>query len=228
MGGKKYKGRRVAAFIFDLDGTLIDSGLDIAIAGNFARGHFGLPALPVETLVSYVGDGLALFLARALGHEGNEMDAEMLTQATTVFRDHYGRHCLDNTVAYPGVLPTLARYRQFPLMVATNKPRHFTEKILDGLHLTDAFRKVVTADDVIHKKPDPEALVACLAGLEIEPTEVAVVGDHPNDIESAHALGATAVVVTYGMTPPGQLRGAGPDLVIDKFADLADLFPSRG
>ena len=69
MGKKKYKGRRAEAFIFDLDGTLVDSGLDIALAANFTRGHFKLPELPVETIQGYVGDGVVRLLTRALGHD---------------------------------------------------------------------------------------------------------------------------------------------------------------
>lgn len=228
MGRKKYRGRRAAAFIFDLDGTLIDSGRDIAIAGNFARGHFQLPPLAVETLVSYIGDGLPVFLKRALGERGTPVDDEQLEEAIGVFRDHYWRHCLDNTVAYPGVLEILMRYRDLPKMVATNKPRRFTDRILQGLHLTDAFRRIVSADEVERRKPDPAHLEACLEGLNVSPAEVVVIGDHPNDIESAHRLGAIAVGVSYGLTPPGLLRSAGPDLVIDHIEELADLFPSRG
>ncbi len=227
MGRKKYKGRRVGAFIFDLDGTLIDSGLDIALAANFARGRFGLPELPIETIVDYVGDGVQVLMQRTLGHEGTTPDEETVAEALAVFRDHYGRHCLDNTVLYPDVLNTVLHFRQVPMMVATNKPHRFTDQILTGLHLADAFRRVVAGDDVKLKKPAAEHLEACLAGLEVPPAEVIVVGDHPNDIQGARAIGAVAVGVTYGLKPAGLIRSAGPDLVIDGFGELTELFPSR-
>jgi phosphoglycolate phosphatase len=227
MGRRKYQGRRAAAFIFDLDGTLIDSGLDIALAGNFARVHFELPPLAVDQLISFVGDGLPMFMERTLGHDGVPVSEEQLAEGIAVFRDHYWRHCLDNTSAFPGVLEILAHYRRFPLMVATNKPRRFTERILQGLHLAEAFRRIVTADDVAQRKPDPAILQACLEGLDVAAAEVVVVGDHPVDTQAAHAIGAVSVAVTYGMTPSGQLRAAGPDLMIDHIRELADLFPSR-
>ena len=127
MGKGKYKGRRAAAFIFDLDGTLVDSGLDIALSANFTRVHFGLPELPVPTIQSYVGDGVAKLLTRSLGHniytgqtgeQGLPVDEDRHIEAMKVFADHYGRHLLDNTRLYPGVLEILARYRSFPLHVA--------------------------------------------------------------------------------------------------------------
>lgn len=236
MGKGKYKGRRAAAFIFDLDGTLIDSGRDIALAANFTRGHFGLPELPLETVTGYVGDGVAKLLQRTLGHDvhtgltleaGLPVSEEMHTEAMSVFADHYGRHLLDNTRPYPGVLETLAHYRQFPLAVATNKPRIFTDAILSGLHIDGAFGVIVAGDETPARKPDPEHLRLCLKQWTVEPGEVVVVGDSPNDIMAAKALGAVAVGCTYGLVAPGLIKAAGPDLIIDDIKELAGLFPSR-
>jgi phosphoglycolate phosphatase len=227
MGRKKYQQRRASAFIFDLDGTLIDSGLDIAKAANFARGHFQLPELPVATIVTYIGDGVVTLLTRCLGSKGETVEDERLAEAVAVFRDYYGRHCLDNTAPYPGVLATLAHFHRLPLMISTNKPRLFTDIILKGLHLDAAFRRVVTPDEVTHRKPDPSGLQACLAGLNVPAPEIVVVGDHPNDIEAARGIGAIAVGASYGLSTPGQIHAAKPDLIIDAFAELQDLFPSR-
>ncbi len=233
MGHKKYRGRRAAAFIFDLDGTLIDSALDIALSANFVRVHFALPEIPVDTVRGFIGDGVVVLLQRVLGYDipsGQVLpvvEEDRAAEALTVFRDHYGRHCLDNTRAYPGVLEVLRRYSGLPLMVATNKPRRFTDQILQGLHLQDAFRKVVGGDDVAHKKPAPDALLACLDGLDVPVAEVVVVGDSVNDIESARAIGAMAVAATYGLTGAGLLASAEPDLMIDSISQLADRFPSR-
>ena len=236
MSGKKYKGRRAEAFVFDLDGTLIDSGLDIALAANFTRARFALPELPVATVQGYVGDGVARLLERALGHDvhsgltgeaGLPVDDARLAEGLSVFADHYGRHLLDNTTAYPGTLDLLMRFRRFPLHVATNKPRRFTDAILAGLHLDGAFRRIVAGDEAPRRKPDPSHLNACLEGLDVDPAAVAVIGDSPNDILAARALGAISVGCTYGLVPPGVVRSAHPDLVIDSIGELADLFPSR-
>jgi phosphoglycolate phosphatase len=235
----KFKGIHPAAFIFDLDGTLVDSGLDIALSANFTRVHFGLPELPVPTVIGYVGDGVARLLDRALGHDahsgrtgrtgraGLAVSEEMHAEGMRVFADHYGRHLLDNTKVYPGVLETLARYRKIPLHVATNKPRAFTDRMLEGLHLAGAFRKVVCGDETPRRKPDPAHLRAVLEGLDADPAQVVVVGDSPNDVQAARALGAVAVACTFGLVAPGLLKSAEPDFTIDAMAELSRLFPSR-
>ena len=231
-----YKGIHPGAFIFDLDGTLIDSGLDIALSANFTRVHFGLPDLPVPTLKSYVGDGVAKLLTRSLGHDvrsgqtgaaGLPVSEEMHAEGMTVFADHYGRHLLDNTTLYPGVLEILARFQRIPQHLATNKPREFTDKVLSGLHLAGAFRKVVCGDETSARKPDPGHLKITLEGLDIAPSEVVVVGDSPNDILAAKAFGGVSVACTFGLVPPGLLKSAGPDFTIDSMGELAGLFPSR-
>jgi phosphoglycolate phosphatase len=227
MGRRSYGGRRAAALIFDLDGTLVDSGLDLALAGNFVRVRFGLPELPVHDVTGFVGDGVARLVERSLTVDGVPPDEERLAEGLAVFRDHYGRHCLDNTRLYPDVLPTLGHFHRLPLMVATNKPRAFTERILAGLHLEGAFRRVVCGDDVARRKPDPEPLRRCLEGLDVDPAAVAVVGDSPQDVRAARALGAVAVAVAYGLKPAGVLRAEGPDLLLDSFGELRRAFPSR-
>ncbi|RKZ19022.1 phosphoglycolate phosphatase [bacterium] len=233
MGKGRYSGRRVDAFVFDLDGTLVDSELDIALAANFTRLHFGLPELPVPTVTGYVGDGVARLLHRTLGHDNHRIPAgspvpePMHAEGMQVFADHYGRHLLDNTRLYPGVLEVLRRFAAFPLAVATNKPRAFTDAILTGLHIDGAFRRVVAGDEVPARKPDPAHLAAALEGLEVAPEKVAMVGDSPNDILAAKAYGALAVGCTYGLVSPGRVRSARPDLVIDSFAELGEMFPAR-
>ena len=231
-----YKGRRAAAFIFDLDGTLVDSGVDIALAANFTRVHFGLPELPVATVSGYVGDGVATLLTRTLGHDvrsgrtgaaGLPVGDEMHAEAMKVFADHYGRHLLDHTAPYPGARDVLVRFRRMPLHLATNKSRVFTDPILDGLHMAGAFRRVVCGDETPARKPDPAHLRLCLEGLDVDPAEVVVVGDSPNDINAAKALGAVSVGCTFGLVSPGLIRSAGPDFTIDALAELAGLFPSR-
>ncbi len=226
MGRKKYHGRRAAALVFDLDGTLIDSGRDIAASANFTRVRFGLPRLDEEIAVSYVGDGVAKLMERSLTVDGVLPTPERIEDGLAVFREHYASHLLDTTTLYPGVLDTLMHFHRLPLMIATNKPRDFTETILSELHIDAAFRRVVTADDAA-RKPDPEQIALCCEGLGVEPGEVAVIGDSPNDIRAARAYGAMAVGVTYGLKPAGVVKAEGPDVVLGAFAELRDAFPAR-
>lgn len=225
--------RTPAAFIFDLDGTLVDSGLDVALAANAVRAHCGLPELPVPVLTGYVGDGVGRLLERTLGHDaasgrtGLPVDAARLDQAQAVFVRYYGEHLLDHTRLYPGVRSVLARFADLPLHLATNKPRAFTDAILAGLGLEGVFRRIVGGDEAPARKPDPAHLAACLAGLDVAPGQVVVVGDSPNDILAARGLGAVAVGCVYGLGAPEQVRAAEPDHLIDAITDLVDLFGPR-
>jgi len=232
----RYKAPRPDAIVFDLDGTLVDSGRDIVLSANFTRVHFGLPELPFALGRSYVGDGVARLLERVLGHDlarGDDgagklaVSERMHAEGMAVFADHYGRHLLDHTRLYPGVLDVLARYREVPLHLATNKPRVFTDAILAGLSIAAAFDRTVCGDEAPARKPDPSHLRACLPAGTSDFSRVAVVGDSPNDVNAARALGAVSVGCTYGLCAPGLVRAARPDFVIDAAGDLARLFPSR-
>lgn len=219
--------RRAEAFIFDLDGTLVDSGRDLAVSANFVRARFGLPELPESVVVSYVGDGVGKLVERALADLSGPSAAERVAEGLDVFMDHHGRHCLDHSRLYPGVLETLRRFADFPLMVATNKSRRFAVKVLAGLRIDGAFRRVVCGDDVARRKPDPEPLALCLQGLGVDPRDAAMVGDGINDVLAARALGCTAVGCAFGLTERSRLLATGPDLVLESFAELADHFVSR-
>jgi phosphoglycolate phosphatase len=227
MSRQERRRRRAEAFIFDLDGTLVDSGRDLAVSANFVRARFGLPELPEPVVVSFVGDGVGKLVERALADLDGASAADRAAEGLAVFLDHHDRHCLDHTRLYPGVLETLRRFADFPLMVATNKPRRFALKVLAGLRVESAFRRVVCGDDVALKKPDPEALALCLAGLDVDQRDVAMVGDGPNDVLAARALGCTAVGCAFGLTARARLFAAGPDLVLESFAQLGDHFVSR-
>lgn len=226
--------RKPLAWVFDLDGTLIESGLDIALAANVVRTRFRLPELPVPVLTGYVGDGVRKLLERALGHDlatgrtGLPVAADRLDEAQAVFAGWYGEHLLDHTRLYPGVRGVLAALAPAPLHVATNKPQGFSEAILAGLGIEELFRRVVGGDTAPARKPDPAHLAAALAGLDVAPADVAVVGDSPNDILAARALGAVAVGCTYGLVAPERVRAAGPDRVVGDVTELADLFAGEG
>jgi phosphoglycolate phosphatase len=221
-----------AAFIFDLDGTLVASGRDIARAANVVRRHFDLAELPPAVLTGYVGDGVRKLLQRTLGHDaasgrtGLTVPEPILEEGQAVFARHYGAHLLDTTRLYPGVREVLAAFGAVPLHVATNKPRRFTDAILAGLGLDGVFRRIVAGDEAPERKPDPAHLAACLAGLEVAADRVVVVGDSPHDIAAARGLGAVAVGCAYGLVAPERVRAAAPDFVIEGFAQLLELFPA--
>jgi phosphoglycolate phosphatase len=213
-----------AAVIFDLDGTLIDSGRDLAAAANAARSEVGREPLPDATAIGYVGDGVEMLVRRMLAH-GTATPAPRVPPAEvarglTAFRAFYATHALDHTRCYPEVEAMLDACGPRPLFVATNKSRQFTRQILEALGLATRFARVVAGDDVPGRKPEPDHLAACLAGYDVPPVRVAVVGDGTNDVRAARAFGALAVAVTYGLTPRAELLAVAPDFLADSPRDV--------
>lgn len=216
-----------AAIIFDLDGTLIDSRADIAAAANAVRQRLGRPALAEETVGGYVGDGARKLLERVLAHPDDQgpsatpPDSAALDAALAMFLEIYGAHVLDRTGPYPGIRSLLAGLSDRPLFLATNKPRALTLPILAGLGWADIFARVVAGDDPPQRKPHPDHLRACLEGYELAPDAVAMVGDSPNDIAPARALGMRAIAVGWGLVDVDRLAAAGPDALVTDAAALA-------
>ncbi|MFT5232473.1 MAG: phosphoglycolate phosphatase, partial [Candidatus Krumholzibacteriia bacterium] len=150
------------ALIFDLDGTLVDTGLDIAISANFVRVQYGLAEVPIGVAKSYVGDGVLKLIERILGHDsatgltgakGRSVSRGEVEAGLTVFMEHYRDHVLDNSVLYPGVERVLERCCSMPLFLATNKPRGFTDQLLNGLGLGGMFEHIVAGDETPARKP---------------------------------------------------------------------------
>ncbi len=171
---KRFAGVRV--LIFDLDGTLIDSKLDLAHAVNAMLAHLGREAHVHETIFSFIGDGAAMLVRRALGEGVRDAEVE---QGLDYFLKYYRAHMLDNTVAYPGVREALAelagdstRLAEHParvMAVLTNKPVVFSRAILDGLGLSQYFRFVYGGNSFERKKPDPMGVEVLLRDLQASP-----------------------------------------------------------
>jgi phosphoglycolate phosphatase len=215
------------AVIFDLDGTLIDSGADIAAAAAVARATAGLEPLPSEVILGYVGDGARKLVARVLAHDLHTGRPERPVSEAAVdggleaFGAHYAVHLADRTAPYPGIAALLDALRPRPLLIATNKPRRFTMPILEALGLADRFAAVIAGDDAPARKPDPAHLHACLAGLDVPRSGVVMVGDSPNDVHAAHAAAMASVGVTWGLVRREELVAARPTAVVDSVPQLA-------
>ena len=215
--------------LFDLDGTLVDSGRDIAAAANHARVAAQLPPLPDPVAIGYVGDGVQRLLERVLAHDLTTGEPQLpvtpdqLACGLIDFAAHYERHLLDRTLLYPGIADLLAGLSDRRLMVATNKPRRFTLAILAGLGIADRFERVVAGDDVAARKPDPAHLRACLEGTGITPGESMMVGDSPNDVLAAQGLDMRSVAVTWGLVARQRLVAARPWALADDVPALARL-----
>jgi len=171
-GAKKISG--VRALIFDLDGTLIDSKLDLALSVNAALAEMGRPSLPHEQIFGYVGEGAPMLLQRAMG-EGASGDE--CRRALEFFLAYYRAHMLDNTVTYPGVREGLEQLAGLSMAVLTNKPVRISRAILEGLGLASYFRYIYGGNSFERKKPDPMGTEVLLRDFGMAPREAMIVGD---------------------------------------------------
>ena len=138
--------------IFDLDGTLIDSRIDLANSVNYTRLQMGMPSLPHDLIFTYIGDGASLLIRRALGEGLHEEDVKSALQ---IFMDHYKQHLLDHTALYPGVATTLKNLSHLQLAILSNKPIEPSMTILEGLKVRDRFVQIYGGDSFEQKKPHP-------------------------------------------------------------------------
>jgi len=192
---KKTNDWKVRALVFDLDGTLIDSKLDLVNSVNATLGEMKRATLPNELVASYVGSGAPTLIRRALG--GNPSEEE-LKRALAFFLVHYEEHKLDETRLYPGVAATLAELKSLPMSVLTNKPVKISVKILDGLGVSQYFRTIYGGNSFETKKPDPEGAKRILSELNVAPEVAAMVGDSEVDVQTARNSGMKSVIVNFG------------------------------
>jgi len=214
----------VRALVFDLDGTLIDSKLDLALSIDATLKHMGRASLPHELIYSYVGNGAAVLVRRALGDAVTDAEADA---GHRFFLAYYREHMLDNTVTYPGVREALEALGHHPMAVLTNKPVRFSEKILEGLRIASYFRCVYGGNSFETKKPDPEGLNTILRAFKIEPRQAMLVGDSDVDVRTARNAGAWACGVSYGLGLES-MRAHPPDLMLDSLAELPAYLNGRG
>jgi phosphoglycolate phosphatase len=209
----------VRAIIFDLDGTLIDSKLDLIHSVNAMLGEMQRPRLAAETISGYIGHGAPQLVARALGGTATE---EELKHALQFFLGYYEEHKMDNTCAYPGVPDTLAQLKQMPMAVLTNKPERISVRILNSLGLAKYFRVIYGGNSFESKKPDPFGANRILLELGVAAREALIVGDSEVDVQTARNAGTKAAAVNYGFGVHD--RAAHPaDIYLDQFTDLADV-----
>jgi phosphoglycolate phosphatase len=207
--------------VFDLDGTLIDSRIDLCNSVNATLTHYGKPELPEAVISSYIGDGASLLVRRAFGDpEGDIHDEAYVTEALTFFLDFYRIHKLDNTFLYPGVFESVQAIRanqpEILMAVLTNKPVKPSRDICDHLGLSPFFFQNYGGNSFHTKKPDPHGLesliyeAGTIAGRTITPAETIMIGDTDVDVLTARNTGAVSIGCTFGLKPHS-LTAAPPD-----------------
>jgi len=186
--------------IFDLDGTLIDSRLDLANSVNATRAHLGMPPLDNETVYSYVGNGVAVLIKRSLGPGASDADLQV---AQEYFLNYYRDHMLDFTTLYPGTTEALSALSQagMKLAILTNKPVRFSQAIVDGLGIAPFFQRVYGGNSFEQKKPHPMGIEALMAECSARRPDTVMIGDSSVDIQTARNASVQAWGVSYGFQP---------------------------
>jgi phosphoglycolate phosphatase len=206
--------------IFDLDGTLVDSKLDLVHSVNATRASMQLPPISEQLVSSYVGSGAPVLVRRALGPDASAVEVE---RALEYFLGYYREHMLDNTRLYPGVHEALDRLLDAgtKMAVLTNKPVRFSQAIIDGLGLDGHFFRVYGGNSFEQKKPDPIGIQTLLTESGIARERTIMVGDSGVDVRTARNANVQACGVTYGFQPE-TFEQDPPDIVVDNMLELAD------
>ena len=213
----------IRAFLFDLDGTLIDSKLDLVTSVNAILHQMGRAQLSTELVTTYIGHGAPRLIASALGPDATD---DQRRTGLSLFMTHYQQHELDATRPYPGVVEALDSLSGFPMSVLSNKPTAMSIEILQGLGLAKYFRSIFGGDSFEKKKPDPTGALAILQELAVPPAQAAMVGDSEVDVQTARNAGMLAVAVNYGFGVHD--RTAYPaDLYLDSLTGLLALTRSH-
>jgi phosphoglycolate phosphatase len=209
----------VRALIFDLDGTLIDSKLDLIRSVNAMLQEMGREQLHEDTISGYIGHGAPQLVGQALGDQATEAERE---RGLKYFLAYYEDHKMDSTCAYPGVPEALEELAAFPMAILTNKPVRISRRILEGLGLSKYFRAVYGGNSFETKKPDPLGAQTILREFAAAPAEAILIGDSEVDIQTARNAGTLAAAVNYGFGTHD--RAAYPaDLYLDRLTDLVPL-----
>jgi phosphoglycolate phosphatase len=208
---------KIKLIIFDLDGTLVDSSVDITNALNYAIGPYGLEKLTVARTISLVGEGVTSLIGKLLGESAADRKNFVLNR----FLDYYSEHLADFTVPYPGVRETLEMLGVYRKAVISNKREDLSKRLLENLELSEYFDFIWGSDSVPEKKPSPVPVLEMLKKVGCGPEEAVMVGDSNFDVEAGRAAGVGTVAVSYGFRAAGLLKDA--DFIIDSMTEL----PSR-
>lgn len=212
--------------MLDLDGTLVDSVPDLAVAVDQMLTQLDRPKAGEEKVRDWVGNGASMLVARALSDamqpQACHLEGELYEAAYMAFLKAYAQSNGRYAQIYPGVEAALEKWSQqkIPLAVVTNKPMLFTKALLKSLRLSRYFHFVVGGDSLPQKKPDPAPLLHVIEQLEAQPEACWMVGDSKNDVQAARAAQCKVAAVSYGYNHGESIADSDPDLLVDRLDQL--------
>ena len=217
--------RNKKVILFDLDGTLIDSAPDLALAVNHMLERLNHTTFSEDMIRTWVGNGAQVLIKRALSGQSEideKLDPLLFENALDIFLTFYAKNLAVSTVTYPNVSTTLKTLKEagYRLAIVTNKPFDFVGPILKGLSLEGLFELYLGGDSLTQKKPDPMPLLHICETMGVTVEQCVMIGDSKNDILAANAAGMQSIGVTYGYNYGEDISVYSPDIVFDDFADI--------
>ncbi len=214
--------------IFDLDGTLIDSSPDLALAINHMLTNIGRATFTLDEIHYWVGNGASTLVKRALSGAtkiSSNIDEKEFDNALDIFLKFYAKNLAVKTLTYPHVLSTLARLKShgYKLAIVTNKPFDFVEPILRELKLKEYFEFHLGGDSLKERKPHPAPLLYVCNKLKVNVDDCVMVGDSKNDILAAQACNMQSIGLTYGYNYGEHISVHNPDVYFEDFSKVATL-----
>ena len=211
--------------LFDLDGTLIDSVPDLIDSVNYTLDKIGLSKFDDDIIRSWVGNGAAILVQRALSGDINiddNLDQNLYKKALDIFMEHYSKNLSNHTVVYDGVKETLEKLIEdgYILAIVTNKPDQFVQEILEDVDLLKYFTIYIGAGVTKKRKPDPQPLLYVVDKLGTKIENCVMVGDSSNDIIAAKKIDMDSIGVTYGYNHSQDISTYNPTIVVDHFKDI--------
>jgi phosphoglycolate phosphatase len=206
----------VDLIVFDLDGTLADTLMDLTAAANYACHSLGLPVHLPSAIRGMIGGGERKLIERLVGPEHQDKVEECLQ----LYLDYYTRHNGESTHVYPGVVTTLEHLSGKRLAVLSNKLWRLTQQALQAAGIARFFMAIRGGGEGIPLKPAPDQLLALIADMGMKPGRTLMVGDKPADVQAGRAAGAFTAAVTYGYGDPDSITAASPDFVLQRFSQL--------
>lgn len=221
-----FNGELPACVMFDLDGTLVDSALDLTAAVDNMLQALGRAPAGEDRVRQWVGNGAPVLVMRALTGEmypaDDAVEPELFQAAFEVFLSAYTQSNGRYSRLYPGVEEVLQQLQGagVPMAVVTNKPMAFTTPLLKALKIDHYFDQVLGGDSLPVKKPDPLPLRVVMETFGCQPERALMLGDSRNDVLAARAAGSTVICVSYGYNHGEPVDACSPDRVVDSFAEL--------
>ncbi|MDO4182303.1 MAG: HAD-IA family hydrolase [Coriobacteriia bacterium] len=212
---------KYAAYIFDLDGTLLDTLPDLVVHTNQALKDCGFPQRSREEILSYVGNGIKALMLQAVPLGTPEKAALAALDRWKALFEDFGNEL---TTPFPGVVETLEALQAqgARMAVLSNKFDRGTQEIIQQ-RLPGLFEVVHGECEGIPRKPDPTGLLRTISELGAQPHQAVYVGDSPGDVLTARNAGCAAVAITYGYHTPEEMRAVGADHVVDAFPQILHL-----